>query len=45
VRAGTKTSVLPGGAIYWTQTDLKNDSIAGFFRLISRAGVFRTGTF
>jgi hypothetical protein len=25
VRAGTKTSVLPGGAIYWTQTDLKID--------------------
>ena len=30
VRAGAKTSVLPGGAFYWTHTDLKSDSIAGF---------------
>jgi len=28
VRAGTKTSVLPGGANNWTQTDLKSNLIA-----------------
>ncbi len=30
VRAGTKTFVLPGGAISWTQTNLKVDGLLIF---------------
>ena len=36
VRACTKTAVLTGGAVYWTQTDLTIDYLEGFIGLMAQ---------